>query len=593
MQHVDIRPNDFERIFLRHEIGHEDKMIFGMRIDIFMHELVLNHTFPNDDGYDGEEYPHQLLTIDIENNKEKIITDNNLTGDSKYGDRFHILHGYRHKKVFDKHFFVTRAARTNNVTVYDEQFNDEFGFAKNSIAFIDSDANKNVVAFISRKSDHPIVVPEKPVDSSVMDMDTFVGITAIDELYVMNQYDADIQNFYKLCRTTERTDMVSVACGDDFVYLLEHHKFDRGEIHDDFYSIYTIEPNTGKRVGRADLALFSGKTSVVKDDESNTSYEYFEDNLTGGYGKSYYGDDSKYQPHDYHNKKNIVKVGSRTSCNTAMPCSQFLEGKAIIERLEREELFITVLGIDSIGGTKLAVSYITYGGGYLNDCDTNTHALGKPFYNIDIIDMSHRVEEFAYDTLDLAAFNRDYHNECEGVLHWEIDFPFATSGKLVTCTENYIAVPLMLKPIDFDNTPHVESVIALFDRTTNEYISYIKLGKDYHVEHSTEVLHPNPPIVCTDDDEDEEETIHIKMDVIILDIDSDCSQIAVSYVMRYTEGASIAYNENSPIQPGEFQIYTEVFKDLKSDSVCQKRIVPFCEKAENRDWKVGTNRDNV
>ena len=152
MEHIEVKPNGFERVYLRHETGVAGDMIYGMRIDIYRDELVLNSTYFYDAEYDGlDTYPHELLFIDTKNRKETIRKDNSLKNDSEYGDRFHILHGYKNQKVLDKHIFATRLSENNNICSYNKDFKEEFGMCSNSIAFVDSDASKNIVAFISKK----------------------------------------------------------------------------------------------------------------------------------------------------------------------------------------------------------------------------------------------------------------------------------------------------------------------------------------------------------------------------------------------------------------------------------------------------------
>jgi hypothetical protein len=413
----------------------------------------------------------------------------------------------------------------------------------------------------------------------------------LDELYIVNQYQIDHKEFHKVCRTHELSEMLSVACGSDYVYLLEEHLFDQNKLSDDVYSIYAIDPKTGIRIGRADIALFTGNTYEKKmDSTKNYAMQYFPGELSGEYGIMHYAPGSLYAPHDYHQKGVLVEVGERTSCNALMPCSQFLPGPAApAAKIVREELYMEILGIDSVGGHDLAISYITFGDGLPDKCGVIKNELGQKYYNIDIMHMSSNETEFAYDSLDLFAFGRDYSHSCVEKFQWEIDIPYSKAGKLVTYTNKYIAVPLLLRPIDFDKTPHVESVIALFDRETHAYHSYIKLGKDYHRDDTHEVVHPNQPVHCGEETEKPPlKMLDIKMDVVIIDIDSDCDQIAVTYSMRFNKehmGGQIA--TYFPPPSDTYQIYTEVFRDEDHLMNCDAINVPVCDKPAGRGWKVG------
>ena len=81
------------------------------------------------------------------------------------------------------------------------------------------------------------------------------------------------------------------------------------------------------------------------------------------------------------------------------------------------------------------------------------------------------------------------------------------------------------------------------------------------------------------------------MDTVILDIDSDCAQIAVSYRMKFKDYAQIP--QPSPAIEGgenritEEQIYVEVFKDATHAGECDRRSDLICERVDNRSWKVG------
>jgi len=609
MEHIKIKPNGFKRIYLRHETGIAGDMIWGMRIDIYRHELVLNHTYFYDDEYEGlKSYPHELMAIDVATGKETIHKDNVLIADAQYGDRFHILHGYHNQKVFDKHIFVTRLGENNNICVYDGDLKEEFGMCEKSIEFVDSDASKNTVAFISKKE--VILEPGGELEH-IVEIDPFTQLPKIkkhdlkalgflDELYIINQHEIDDKKFHKLCRTHELSEMLSVAVGSDYVYLLEEHLFDQDKHMDDLYSIYAIDPKTGMRIGRADLALFSGKTYTEAHDinDDKKAWQYFPGNQTGGYGVMLYQGGSIYAPHNYHQVSEYVSVGARTSCNGTMPCSQYLPGPAIETVVVREELCMEVLNIDSVGGHELAISYITCGSGDKDACGVVHNELGDKFYHIDIMHMSSKDEEFAYDSLDLMAFGEDYSHSCTDRFQWEIDIPYSREGKLVTYTEQYIVVPLVLKPIDFDKTPHLESVIVLYERESHAYHSFIKLGGDYHRDDTHEVVHPNQPPNCDPDVVAPPLTkIDIKMDVVIIDIDSDCDQIAVTYGMRFNQDYldikhKVAHElakivVDFPPKSNSYQIYTEVFRDEDHEFNCDAIELPVCERAGLRNWSTG------
>ena len=587
MKHIDKKPHNFERVYLNHESGHDDQMVYGMRLDIFMDELVLNYTYINPD-YAENTYPHQLKSINISSGAEKILEDTKLQDDSGYGDMFHVVRSLNDSDSY----IVSRVSARDNLIMYSESFKAEVSLADHAMKFIDSDSGSDVTAFILRKG---FMSNLSLIEGSLLDTK--------DELIIMKKDAAKAEDFYQICRTTKHTEMVSVSCGEKYIYLLELHNFDRGVEMDDRYSIYTIDKDSGKRIGRADLALYNGKQNQVLDADSNMALEYFSDNLSAEYGTSYYNE-GIYQPNDYHDKGKLVSVGSRTSCNSAMPCSQFTSGVDIESILEKEELYIDVLGIDSIGGTKLAISYITYGGGYADECDKTDLKLGDPYYNIDIMDISFSSEEAARDSLDLNKFHEHYSHECDLERKWEIDYPMSFSGKLVTCTDQYIAVPLVLKPIDFERTVHFKSVIALYNKQTHEYVSYIRLGRDYHLNDTSEINHPRPPVDCGNNNVD---TIKTKMNVFILDIDSDCSQIAVSYIMKYPSGKpnddSNAKdiikdnNEEGNNEEGnnksEFVIYTEVFKDNKHTKSCHEDEILYCEKSSLRSWHVGIEKKDL
>ena len=584
--------NNFNRIYLRNKAQTQLSEQEGNRVNVYKNELLLNVLkFDEHNQPINTEIPH-LISIDIVSSQETMLEDKKLDGHNNgYGEMFQVVHGYHYEKEQTKNYVVSRQnASEGALVVYDSDYNQMFGFDGGAISFVDSDASRNFMAFIANKE-----VTERHSTGK------------IEELLVLNQKDFNIQSYHPLCKLHDKTEMLFVTCSDELVYLIEYRKFTYTENKDDTYSIYTIDPITGVRIGRGDLHLFAYDSIESKVDKKYYMANlFFEGNLTPEYGQMLYSGGDLYAPHGYHQVPIKVKVIEHTSCNSLMPCSQWLKYQGFKEEvLKPDEVEIMLLGIDSVGDKDVAISYLTVNeDNVVPDCgnediiDDNIWHLELPYsYHVDIINMGEGPQTSAFDSLDFKAFIRDFRAGCHVKTNWILSQPFAENGKRMTCTDKYIAIPMVLEPINFEVHPYFESTIVLFDKQTYAYVSYIELGKDYHINDSKDIIHPNPPIDCTKDIQEENQLLKIRMDIIILDIDSDCSQIAVSYRMKFKDydqvpKASPITELGNPSIPEE-QIYVEVFKDVTHAGECDRRSDLICERASKREWSVGTKKLSI
>ncbi|MCK5848002.1 MAG: hypothetical protein KAH01_02245, partial [Caldisericia bacterium] len=436
-----------------------------------------------------------------------------------------------------------------------------------TIAYIDSASSRNSAAFISRK--------KYQYHSSE---------NISDELTLINQYDIENEKYLNICQTHEASEMISVGISDTKVYLLEILHGDEERCTKDIFSVYTIDQETGKKIGRADIVM---RTGEYLEPEGNGLFyianEYFPGNLEAGYGIMYYNEESLYKPHGYHDLGVQKKMKIMTSCNNLMPCSQYIESGAFREEIEQDEVLIHIIGIDWISNNKIAFTYTTY-----EERPEWRIEIGEYFdhqgliYHIDIIDLSAGPIANAFDTLNFRELELDIRTKCHSKHEWIVSRPHSLNGKRLTCTDKYIAVPVELSPVSFEKEIHKESVIALFDRTTLEYVSFIELGKDLNKDESISIVRPDDITICNDS---EPIYIDLKMNAEIIDITSDCSQIAVSYIMSY--GHENNTDEDQVDEGAHSFMYIEVFEDTMETKECHKVRIPVCDRAKSRDWKVG------
>ena len=134
------------------------------------------------------------------------------------------------------------------------------------------------------------------------------------------------------------------------------------------------------------------------------------------------------------------------------------------EVIKPDEVEMMILGIDSVGDKDLAISYITVNeDSIVPECgnkdiiDENRWHIDMPYnYHIDIINMGEGPRTAAFDSLDFKAFIRDFRSGCHVKVNWVLSSPFAENGKRLTCTDKYIAVPMILEPLNFEEHPYFE-----------------------------------------------------------------------------------------------------------------------------------------
>ena len=310
MNNIVPKLNDFNRVYLRNRSQSADSEQEGNRVNIYKNELLLNVLkFDRSGEPVNTKIPH-MISIDIRTKHETILSDKGLDGHNNgYGEMFQVVHGYHYEKEHTKNYVVSRQnADEGALVVYDAHYKQMFGFDGGAISFVDSDASRNFMAFIANKK-----ITERHTTGK------------IEELLILNQKDFAVESYHNLCKLHDKTEMLFVTCSDEMVYLIEYRKFTFTENKDDTYSIYTIDPSTGVRIGRGDLHLFAYKPGSAS---GETKYYmanlFFEGNLSTEYGQMLYSEGDRYAPHGYHQTGIKVKVKEHTSCNSMMPCSQWL-----------------------------------------------------------------------------------------------------------------------------------------------------------------------------------------------------------------------------------------------------------------------------
>ena len=546
--------------------------LLGTNIDISQNILIVNNT-PYDESftpfYNGKAFLGEIDTVshivNYYDREHKDGTEYNENNERGYGQTIHSIN----RASADRLIVATRLPfdyAYGSVIVLDNEYNELYNLCNGVQGFIASSKKYNSGVSLVAKTKNPAGHENT-------------------ELVIINKHG----HSFNIKNDLHLTEMLSCASGDDSTYMLQYSSLTSGKKKDIIFTVYEFDNNTGKKIDKISIS-FGNNTPPFKVSDNNIKTKaYFADNLSGEYGLMY-SSGGNYAPHDYHDKGKIAYVSERTSCNAMMPCSQWIKSDDKIQASQASQApsndsLICMKGIDYVDKGILAVSYN-------EDLDIASCCETRIDCAIDIFDIRENQKSKLLKRLNLNSFTIDYNKSYMDNQSWTIKDLSTISGQRMVVTDKYIVIPVLVEPRNLKVSLHMESALAFYDKETYHYIGHQKIGKDYHDENTLTILHPNKDLFCDDESAD----FILYMDIVILDIDTDGDRVAISYSMSYNE----LYIPSSTIEnPQDFEkyfpalLYKEVYTpyyyyNMKSVS---NSILPVCERAENRYWRVGIEQD--